>query len=141
MSATPTTPSQVSLPPISFLLGSDDLRDFRMSAIPTRSSQVSLPPISFLLGSDIPVVPTQIESSRIRQCNSCSSTKTSHWYKDPNDPTLARCRKCYLRAQVERTDKECATCHATSSSQWHKDPNNPVLDRCRKCYYRARKIL
>ncbi len=135
MSALPSTSSQVRLPPISSLLGPEYLRDVRMPTISPTFSHVSLPPISFI--SFLPVVTTQPENSRIRQCNTCSSTRSCSWYNDPKDPTLDRCVNCYQRARAERTDKECARCHATSSMQWLKDPKDPTLDRCLNCYKRA----
>ncbi len=116
-----------------------------MSITPS-APQAALPPVSSLLGPGLPVVTTlvedestQLESSRIEQCNICSSTQSYHWYKDPKDPTLDRCQNCYLREQKKKTDRQCATCHVTEAGQWYKDASDPTLDRCRKCYIREQK--
>ena len=90
-----------------------------------------------------PVQPNKIGKGRpVKICNTCKSTSTCRWYRDPLDSTKDRCNACYRKARgkaaLQRTDKICNTCSSTSSRIWYKDPTDSTRDRCGTCYQKAR---
>ncbi len=47
-----------------------------------------------------------IQSLMPRTCLSCSSTKTSRWYKNPLNKTQDACKKCYQKISRKRKREE-----------------------------------
>jgi hypothetical protein len=68
---------------------------------------------------------------RQKECRLCGSCVSSCWYRDPSHPNAHRCRKCYVDANVTRSDvlqdgtvliRQCHSCSRDKATSWYHIP-------------------